>query len=147
MQKKACFAGSKLIRKWEPTDRSLRLSLQNTVELLKNGGEFALRAMKRSMNFGSNFRCREEEDQAPPPRSCRLRQAAPRTLTQIGPGRCRVGEFRIAVRELGVVAATPRYRVRCINTATKRIFSCSDQRNVRPGHRFPTEAWLEQDFV
>jgi hypothetical protein len=104
MQKKACFARSKLVRSAIPTDRSLCFSLkQHTVELLKAGGEFALRAMKRSMNFSSIFRSKEE-DQAPPPGPCGARPAAPRTLTQIGPERSRAGEFRIAVRELGVVS-------------------------------------------
>jgi hypothetical protein len=58
--------------------------------------------MKRSMNFSRIFRSKEE-DQAPPPRRGGPSPAAPRTLSQIGPGRSRVGEFRIAVRELRAV--------------------------------------------
>jgi hypothetical protein len=68
MQKKACFARSKPVRSVELTDRYLCFSLKNTVGLLKAGGEFALRAMKRLINFSSIFR-RKEEDQALPPRA------------------------------------------------------------------------------
>jgi hypothetical protein len=66
----------------------------------------------------------------------------------IGPGRCRVGEFRIAVRELGVMGGHITIPGEVHQHGGKKGSSpASGQRNVRPGHRFPTEAWLGRDFV
>jgi hypothetical protein len=65
-KKEACFAGSKLVRSLNLTNSLLCFSLRTVVELLKAGGQFALLAMKRSLNFGSIFR-EKGVDQTPPP--------------------------------------------------------------------------------
>ena len=65
-KKEACFTGSKLVRSLDLTNLPLCFSLRTAVELLKAGGQFALLAMKRSLNFSSIFR-EKGVDQPPPP--------------------------------------------------------------------------------
>jgi hypothetical protein len=96
------------------------------------------------MKFSSIFRCKKE-DNAP---TVRTSPSGSSDALSIGPGRCRVGEFRIAVRELGVMGGHITIPGEVHQHGGKKGSSpASGQRNVRPGHRFPTEAWLGRDFV